>query len=96
MGYEYFLGVINAAYREFEQRTHRLGGRGSKRALIERFIASSISNEFTIGDVRRASPAASDSYIKKVLGGLKAAGVIEPQGVGRSAKWKRRRSDFRE
>ena len=40
---DYFLGIINAAYREFESRTGLVSGRGSKRALITTFIRSSLS-----------------------------------------------------
>ena len=90
----YFLGIVNAAYREFENRTGFVNRRGSKRALITTFIRSSLSDEFSVGQVRDASPGVSDAYLSKVLGQLKADGVIEPVGRGRSARWRRLRHDF--
>ena len=91
---DYFLGIINAAYREFESRTGLVTGRGSKRALITTFIRSSLSDEFTVAQVRDASPGVSDAYLSKVLGQLKADGAIEPIGLGRGARWRRLRHDF--
>ena len=89
---EYLLGILVAAYREFEDRVGLLAdGRGAKTAAIERFIRERLSDEFTIGDVRDASLGASDSLIGKVLARLRDEGVIEPLGTGRSAKWRRRR-----
>jgi Fic family protein len=85
----YFLGILLAAYREFERRTGVLAGRGSKRKLIETFIASRIVEEFTIADVREAAPGVSHGYINRVLGDLKNQGRVEPLGTGRSARWRR-------
>ena len=90
---DYFLGILIAAYREFESRTGALGGRGSKKALITAFIDSLMVTEFTIADVRQAAPGVSDGYINKLLGELKKAGRIEPLGTGRSARWRRLASD---
>ena len=87
---EYLLGILVAAYREFEDRVGLLGdGRGAKTAAIERFVRDRISDQFTIADVRDASLGASDSLIGKVLARLRDEGVIEPLGTGRSAKWRR-------
>lgn len=91
---DYFLGIINAAYREFENRTGLVNGRGSKRTLITTFIRSSLSDEFSVRQVRDASPGVSDAYLSKVLGQLKADGVIEPIGRGRGARWRRLQHDF--
>ena len=87
---EYLLGILVAAYREFEDRVGLLGdGRGAKTAAIERFVRDRISDQFTIADVRDASLGASDSLIGKILARLRDEGVIEPLGTGRSAKWRR-------
>jgi Fic family protein len=88
---EYFLGILLAAYREFEDRVGVLSdGRGAKTASIERFVRDRLSDEFTIADVREAALGASDSLIGKVLARLRDEGVIEPLGIGRSARWRRR------
>jgi len=86
---QYFLGVLTAAYREFESRTGAIGGRGSKKALITTFIDRLMVEEFTIADVRQAAPGVTDGYIKKILGELKRVGRIEPLGTGRGARWRR-------
>jgi Fic family protein len=90
----YFLGVLVAVYDEFESRTTVASGRGSKRALVENFVRSSISNRFTVADVRDAAPGVSDIYIRRVLDDLKKDGVIEPSGRGKAAFWTRLRDDF--
>jgi Fic family protein len=85
----YFLGALIAAYKEFENHTGVLAGRGSKRKLIETFIGSLMGDEFTIAEVRAAAPGISDGYINRVLGDLKNQGRIESLGTGRSARWRR-------
>ncbi|MEV4421561.1 Fic family protein [Patulibacter sp. NPDC049589] len=91
---EYFLGIVLAAYAEFENRTTVVNGRGSKRALIVSFIRSSLSDEFAVSQVRDAAPGVSAAYISKVLGELKDAGAIAPLGRGRGARWRRLRRDI--
>lgn len=86
---DYLLGVILAAYRDFEQRTQLVSGRGSKRARIIAFVRSSASAQFTISDLRDACPGISDAYLNKVLAELKAAGTIAPHGRGRGSSWRR-------
>jgi Fic family protein len=90
---DYFLGILIAAYGEFESRTGALGGRGSKKVLITTFIDSLMVTEFTIADVRQAAPGVSDGYINKLLGELKKDGRIEPLGTGRGARWRRLAND---
>ncbi len=85
---DYFLGILIAAYKEFESRTRAGAGRGSKKALITTFIDSLMVPEFTTADVRQAAPGVSDGYTNKLLGELKKAGRIEPLGTGRGARWR--------
>jgi Fic family protein len=91
---EYFLGIVAAAYKEFESRVGVVAGRGSKREAIRQFVRQSIAEEFTVADVRRAAPAASQSYISKTLASMRDEGVIEPIGAGKTARWRRLRSEF--
>jgi Fic family protein len=91
---QYCLGIVAAAYKEFESRVGVVVGRGSKREAIRQFVRQSIAAEFTVADVRRAAPAASQSYISKTLASMRDEGVIEPIGVGKNARWRRLRSEF--
>lgn len=88
----YFLGILTAAARELGGSVGTVAGRGSKREAIRRYIDLSIADEFTIADIRRAVPTASQSYINKTLTRLRGEGVIEPVGVGRNARWRRLKS----
>lgn len=91
----YFLGILVAAYGEFESRAGVVGGgRGSKVAAIHQFVRSNIANEFTIEDVRQAVPGASDSYIGKVLAKMRENGILESRPAGRGSRWRRLRIDF--
>ena len=90
----YFLGIVAAAYKEFESRVGVVAGRGSKREAIRQFVRQSIAEEFTVADVRRAAPAASQSYVSKTLASMRDEGLIEPIGAGKNARWRRLRSDF--
>jgi Fic family protein len=85
----YFLGILIAAYGEFESRTSTLVGHGSKKALITTFIDSLPTDTFTVSAVRENAPGVSDAHISKVLAELKQAGIIEPLGTGRGARWRR-------
>jgi len=87
---DYLLGILLAAYREFEDRVGLIAeGRGAKTAAIEHFIRERIGDEFTIGEIREAALGASDSLIGKVLARLRDEGVVESLGTGRSARWRR-------
>lgn len=91
----YFLGVVTAAYREFEPRAEAVtAGRGSKAELVKSFVRSNLGDAFTFAEVKRASPGVSDEYIRQILRELRDAGVIEGTGAGRGAGWRRLRRDF--
>jgi Fic family protein len=91
---DYFLGVLSAAYKDFEARAGMFVGRGQKAELVKQFIRSSRSNVFTIGDVRQAAPGVSDVYIGKILRELRDAGALRSSGSGRGARWTRLSDDF--
>jgi len=91
----YFLGVILAAYRRFEERAGALvAARGAKAEMVKTFIRSSLSETFKVQDVRQAVPSASDVYIRQLLRQLKAAGVLVQEGKGQHAGWRRLHNDF--
>ncbi len=90
----YFLGIVNAAYIEFETRAGKLtSGRGSKAKRIKLFVRSSASEVFTFEQVQQALPDISADHIRSELRKLRDAGVVESPGRGRK-NWTRLRSDF--
>ena len=75
---KYFLGVLAAAYKEFEARVGDVvSGRGAKRARIHQFIRSRVSDDFTFEELSRALPDISAVHIRKELKKLRDAGAVE-------------------
>jgi Fic family protein len=90
----YFLGILNAAYKEFEARAGELmSGRGSKAMRIKLFVRSRASDVFTFDEVHQALPDISSDHIRAELRKLRDAGFIESPGRGRK-EWRRLSSDF--
>ena len=85
----YFLGTINSAYREFEQRAGSIKPpRGAKRQIITQAINNQLG-EFSISDIRRLYPGISRDMIRVVFRQLQKEKKIMCLGKGQSAKWKR-------
>ncbi|MDQ3720435.1 MAG: Fic family protein [Actinomycetota bacterium] len=91
---QYFLGVLTAAYKQFEERTAAIPSYGSKSKLVKQFIRASLPETFTISDIRQAAPGVSDKTIRLVLIELRDAGALESLGRGPSARWRRLHTDF--
>jgi Fic family protein len=90
----YLLGILNAAYKEFESRVGTAAvGRGSKAERIKQFIKSSVSDVFTAEDLVRALPDVSTDHIRGELRKLAKAGVLQSPGPGRK-QWKRIKAEF--
>lgn len=91
---EYLLGIIQAAYNEFAERLSVVsGGPGAKRRAVREFIRTRMVAEFTIDDIRRATPA-GDDLIRKIIAELKRDGAVVTVAKGRYAKYRRIRDDF--
>ena len=85
----YFLGTINSAYREFEQRAGIVKPfRGAKKEIVIQTIDNQIG-EFSISDIERLCPGISRDMIRVVFRQLQKEKKIACLGKGRSAKWKR-------
>ncbi len=85
----YFLGTINSAYREFEQRAGSItSSRGVKTKIISHIINNQIGN-FSISDIEKLCPTASRDMIRVVFRQLQKDKKITCLGKGQSAKWKR-------
>jgi Fic family protein len=85
---EYMLGVIIAAYKEFESRVDIIdNSSGNKGERVIEAIAHFVS-DFTKSDIRKACPDVGDSTINRALEKLKKEGRIERISAGRDAQWR--------
>jgi Fic family protein len=89
---EYSLGVLLAAYRQFEDRVgHLKSGRGAKREMVIGCIRH-LPSEFRYRDIERACPGVSRPTIVRVLGELRDNGEIRCSKGGRDATWEKANS----
>jgi Fic family protein len=90
----YFLGIVNAAYGEFEARAGGLmSGRGSKAMRIKQYVRSGASDVFTFEEAQQALPDISADHIRSELRKLRDAGIVESPGQGRK-QWRRLSTSF--
>ena len=86
---EYALGVLMAAYKEFEERVNLAEKqRGTKSNLVMETILS-LQGEFSIQEIELACPNVSRPTIHRVLAVLKNEGMVDCIVPGRHARWKR-------
>lgn len=87
--WEYFLGILLKAYREFENRVGIITTtRGNKTAMVLDVIKN-FSNEFTVKDLRERCPTVGIDLIRKILSNEKKEGRIDCLGKGPDSKWKK-------
>jgi len=87
--WEYSLGILIAAYKEFESRLNAVRpNRGSKTALIRETVEH-LPEIFGIGDVVRACPGVSRPMIRVVLESLRREGKLKVLTTGRGAAWQK-------
>jgi Fic family protein len=85
--WEYFLGMLTAAYNEFEARVGTItSARGAKREMVRRAI-DRLPDPFTIADLRRACPGISPRTLKRALTELAKDRKIKRVGAGPGAQW---------
>lgn len=88
--WEYSLGVLIGAYREFEERVGTITtARGAKTALIEQAIER-LPSRFQIAEIEQACPHVSRDMIRVVLNRLREEGKLSCKGTGRGAFWEKR------
>jgi Fic family protein len=88
--WEYFLGVLIKAYREFEDRVGIITrARGAKTSLIEQAIER-MPSTFSISDLERSCPSTGRDMIRVVLNRLRDDGILRCKGTGRKALWEKR------
>ena len=87
--WNYFLGMLTAAYKEFEARVGTIAfARGAKRERVRRTIAN-LPPRFTIADLRRACPGVSYPTLQRALADLRKEKKIRCLGRGPDAQWQR-------
>lgn len=87
--FNYFLGTILGAYKEFEERAGNVKpARGAKTEIVIKAIESQ-HGEFSISDIERGCPSVSRVMIKNVLFQMQKDKKIRCLGKGQSAKWQR-------
>jgi Fic family protein len=84
--WNYFLGFVRRAYREFAVQVESKSRRPAKGELVRNAVLSQVG-PFTLGDLRGQVPGVSVQQLKKVLGEMKKAGEVRLAGRGRGAKW---------
>jgi Fic family protein len=86
---EYFLGVVTAAYREFEDRAGTMtAARGAKTEMVLEAIRA-MRGEFSIKDLRGRCPHVGIDLLRKILRGERKSGRLENLGRGPDARWRR-------
>jgi Fic family protein len=84
----YFWGVMQRAYNEFEERIGQIGtGRGSKSQQVRDAVARKLGS-YAISDLGRDCPGVSKETIRNVLQAMRTEGLVEMRGRGRGARWR--------
>lgn len=91
---DYFLGILVASYRDFENRLTSVATKGSKAEAVRQFVRANVSDTFSMSDLREVVPNVSDTHAGKLLRDLRDQGIIELEVNGRNARWRRLRTDF--
>jgi len=87
--WNYFLGMLTAAYKEFELRVGTISSaRGAKREMVVRAVER-MTGRFTIGDLKRACPGVSYPTLQRALADLKRKRKVRCLGRGPDAEWER-------
>jgi Fic family protein len=86
----YVLSILKLAYREFAERVGEVKApRGSKTDLVLTAI-SRFTDEFTVSQLEQTCHGVSKDMIRRVLREQQNAMMVECQGRGPAARWKRK------
>ena len=86
--WNYFLGIMHQAYREFALKVENATARPAKSDLV-RNAALAQTGAFTLADLAAQVPAVSRAMVKKVLQQMREAHEVRLVGKGRGASWER-------
>lgn len=86
---DYALGVLIAAYKEFEEKVKLAKNQtGTKNTIIKNAILN-FQGDFSIQDIENTCPEVSRPTIYRVLTVLKKEGMIQRIVTGKYARWKK-------
>ncbi|MGL5817835.1 MAG: Fic family protein [Phycicoccus sp.] len=85
----YFVSTMATVYDTFESRASSDRSTGTKQDRVRDHVLNHASEIFRISDIRVALPGISDPTIRLALETLKQDGRVAPEGVGRSAVWRK-------
>ena len=80
---KYILGVILAAYRDFEERVNIVGEKLSAREMVERAVKNKIG-KFTKSDILELCPEIGRGSVENALKAMCEEGLIKKEGSGRA------------
>ena len=87
--WNYFLGMLTAAYKEFETRVGTItSAKGAKREMVRQAITR-MTGRFTVSDLKRLCPGVSYPTLQRALADLKKERKIRCLGRGPDAQWER-------
>ena len=83
----YMLGILLAAYRDFESRVSVVSDmKMTKEERIRKFVNEKVGL-FTKSEIIQSCPDIAATTIEKVLGEMKREGIVKTVGGGRGTKW---------
>jgi Fic family protein len=85
--WEYFLGILLAAYRELDDRLRASAAHGP--AARVRNAINGLPEFFTVGDVEHMVPGVSRPTMNRVLREMRIAKEIKKVNAGRYAQWQK-------
>lgn len=80
---KYILGVILAAYRDFEERVNLIGTKMSAREMVEKAVRVKIG-KFTKSDIMELCPEIGKGSVENSLKAMCEEGLIKKEGKGRA------------
>ena len=80
---KHILGIILAAYRDFEARVNMIGKKLSAREMVERAVNQKIG-KFTKSDIMELCPEIGRGSVENMLKAMCEEGLIKKEGKGRA------------
>ncbi|MDY2895845.1 MAG: Fic family protein, partial [Candidatus Enterosoma sp.] len=80
---KYILGIILAAYRDFEERVNMVGKKMSAKDMVVKAVRSKIG-KFTKNDIMELCPEVGRGSVENTLKALCEEGIIKKEGKGRA------------